>query len=466
MDYKFNRFDGIYIPKKESFVEEIKDFLIRRVFDFQSQKSISYKFYREIEDQIIVPRFFPLQKFVYSSSITDNTPSGQNIEINHHIEPRNESQIKAIMFLMNNEHGMIQLIPGSGKTVISIYMIAERKKKTFILVHRDSLVDQWIERLKEFTDVKDNQIVRLRSESFVDDLNHDIIISTAQTFISLLKRKEKEFLSELKKSNIGIFIADEVHTSVGAPTFSLCSLHIPAKYVYGLSATPYRNDGTGDILEYHLGKIFRDTSTSGTMDAKVTFILFDYSIDTPQRFKYLHWNKNFQRSRYLNLLRKSKSVVKISLGLLDKLIKNNRNILFVSERIKLINDLYDQLNFNDKSKFIENAKLDQLEHKVVFSTPGKIRDGIDIPQKDTLIMTSPISNIEQMTGRVLRISDGKQQPHVIDMVDVGCNTIKKTFYQRYKFYQSKGWKIQFMLFHKGKSGMINKEIALKIIGQL
>ena len=87
-------------------------------------------------------------------------------------------------------------------------MIAERKRKSLILVHRDPLAKQWRNRFKQFTDLQDDDIVRLRSATFEEDLAKPIIIATTQTFISLLKRKRKDFLIKLNEANIGIFVGD------------------------------------------------------------------------------------------------------------------------------------------------------------------------------------------------------------------------------------------------------------------
>jgi len=164
----------------------------------------------------------------------------------------------------------------------------------------------------------------------------------------------------------------------------------------------------------------------------------------------------------LSLMRKSKPFMEASKNLLKKL-KSNRNILFVAERIKVVDILYDWLKSDSKSKFIGSAKMDQLKYNVVYATPGKVRDGVDIPNKDTLIMTSPISNVKQMAGRVLRFRKGKAEPVVIDMVDIGCEDISSTFYNRLKFYENKNWKIQFMVLLNGKARLVDRETVMDIL---
>lgn len=445
MDVK--RRSGIIIPREkfadQPFYQQVKDELTRQSKSYQYSHVEMHRYYLESENYLTIPRWFPLEKFVHFK-IKDLRHAGEDIDIKHSITPRNETQEAAMKFMLNHEKGVMELAPGVGKTVISIAVTAERKKKTIVLVHLDNLVEQWITRFRQFTNLNSDEVVRLNSATMLENLGKPIIVSTVQTFKSLLKRNRKEFLIALNKANIGQFIADEVHTSVGAHHFSECSIHIPARCTFGLSATPYRYDGNGDIINYHLGPIFSDEDTAGTMDAKVIVMLLDYKIDVPERARYIHWDGMFQRARYLNLMKKSKPFMFACKRLLER-FKNERDILFVAERIKLIEELYKWLDHPDKSKFCGSADLSAVNAKVTLATPGKCRDGIDAPQKDCLIMTSPISNIRQLAGRIVRSKRGKKTPYIIDMVDYGSSPIANTFRGRFKYYQSRNWDMKFVL---------------------
>lgn len=456
---------GILIPIKyknsESYVK-IKEFLARRTRAYTTSEYTINIFYLESEKFLLVPRNFPIKKYFWDTTIHDHRHEGQLIDIKHNITLRSKTQEDAIEHLMNNESAILQLEPGVGKTVITIYMIAERKRKSLILVHRDPLAVQWKDRFLQFTNLKEDDISRLTSSTFEDDLQKPIIISTTQTFLSLLKRNRKDFLLKLNEANIGIFVGDEVHTSVGAPTFSECSIHMPSKYTYGLSATPYRYDGNEDIIKFHLGEIFEDDDETGTMKAKVTMILLDYEIDTPFRYQYIHWGDEFQRSRYLNMIRRSKPLQRVVRGLLTRL-KDERDLILISERINYIDELYEWIDSSSKAKFCGNGTLKTLESKVTFATPGKCRDGIDAPWKDCIIMTSPITNIKQLTGRIVRESKDKKTPIIVDLVDYGCDYMKKSFYTRNSFYKEKGWEIQYLVFGNDNLKLIDEGVALSII---
>jgi len=362
---------------------------------------------------------------------------------------------------------LLQLPPGTGKTVIMIHKICSLKKKTLILVHRKYLATQWIkgedkkdvkQGLVSFTNLKEEDISILSSATLDEDLKKPIIISTAQTFTSLLNRLGKDFIRKIYQANIGTFVADEVHTSVGAPTFSKCSMYVPAKYVFGVSATPNRADGTEDIINYHLGETYKDEDTSGTMKARVTILLMDFGVDIPYRKKYLYFDGKFQRSRYLNILKNSDIFMSLLKSFLIRFEKDGRTILFIAERVKkLLQILYDWSENPEKALFVSGSNGEELSKKLIFSTPGKIRDGVDVPNIDCLILTSPVSNINQMAGRIIRTKDKKRQPIIIDIVDIGSPPIKNTIWKRIDFYESKGWDIQYLKSENGNIRGIEKE---------
>jgi len=463
---EISRRSGLLISRDyqyEDFYIKIKEKLTRTSRAYQTSNIEIQFFYIESEKHLLIPRYFPINKYINISKLKNKTHFGDDINIEHNIIPRSETQKLAIDYMIKNDRGIIQLAPGVGKTVISIYVICKRKKKAIILVHRDALADQWESRFLQFTNCSKDDLGRLTSSTFQDDLKKPIIIGTVQTFLSLLKRKREQFLIALNNANVGVFIGDEVHTSVGAPTFSECSIHIPSSCTFGLSATPYRFDGNVDIIEYHLGSIFKDADTEGTMDAKVTVLILDYEIDTHHRYKYIHWGGDFQRSRYLNLMIKSSPYREVLKSLINKLGNQRRDLICMIERIKLIDEHFDETTYSSKSKFCGSAKADTLEKKITFTTPGKCRDGIDVPWKDCIIMTSPIKNIEQLTGRVTRTAPDKKIPIIIDMVDCGCREISRTFYGRKKYYYQKGWPIQYVFCKDNKMSIIDEQIAIDII---
>ena len=125
------RRSGILIPRKyENTLEyvDIKQSLERRTKAYNTSDYTINKFYIESEKFLLIPRYFPIGQYIHSYSMKNAMQYGDDIEIEHKIKPRSESQEKAMEYMLNHENGILQLAPGVGKTVISIHMIATRKK--------------------------------------------------------------------------------------------------------------------------------------------------------------------------------------------------------------------------------------------------------------------------------------------------------------------------------------------------
>jgi len=90
----------------------------------------------------------------------------------------------------------------------------------------------------------------------------------------------------------------------------------------------------------------------------------------------------------------------------------------------------------------DEEQTEMLSKRIIFSTYLKSRDGLDIPRLDSIVFCSPVSNIDQAVGRIVRTCDGKRMPVVIDIVDSGCDEMKDRSKYRRKFYDEKGWTVE------------------------
>lgn len=117
-------------------------------------------------------------------------------------------------------------------------LIAERKVSTLILVHRVQLLDQWKERITEFLGIPAKEIGTLAGPK--KKLTGNVDIGMLQTLTKM------EDVSEIAQKYSQIII-DECH-HIPATSFEAILKQLPARYVLGLTATPYRKDGLQKIL--------------------------------------------------------------------------------------------------------------------------------------------------------------------------------------------------------------------------
>lgn len=492
---------GIEIPFDYPYYNEIRMDLHRMVPGWNNTVSV-VDFYTLLENKnMIIPRNYPVK-----DPVVDLSNEGKEISIKSHIVPRNDRQNKSIRFLVENTKGILKLEPGSGKTVIAIDSIAKIGRKAIIFVHKDKLRDQWKKELLTHTDIDEERIGFLSTATYHKDLEKDIVISTVQSFVAALKRRKTEFSKRFDEANFGVAVFDECHTTVGPEMFSLCSLNCNCRRVYGLSATPTRNDGNDDILFYHLGEVtYFEPEKEELLTPLVYMIYFPFQIYSRHK-GYLHWNGRFDISRYLQQMVKSDHYISIVCTLLRKLVEKERKVLLLGNRLnallriakesglprekvgifiptaisgpKNLEESYRKLEeITDSNKKIKKKKeLDKFrkiredllsitdtldlseafeEKDVVFSTYNACRDGNNRKELDSLIMTTPCSNVEQAAGRILRVLEGKRRPVIVDLVDTEGPLVRsvldpskkvgwfiKSAEKRQQFYKQKGWDIK------------------------
>ena len=134
-----------------------------------------------------------------------------------------------------------------------------------MIVPRDRIVDQWIERLLEHTDLKREDIGIAQADK-CDFRGKKVVVGMVH---SLCKDKYGE---EFKRY-FGTVFMDEVHTA-GAETFSRVLAMFPAKYRIGVSATLKRADGMHDLYKLHIAQVH--LKMEGGVESKPMILLREY----------------------------------------------------------------------------------------------------------------------------------------------------------------------------------------------
>lgn len=184
------------------------------------------------------------------------------IGINCNIGPRDDEQRKALKALKSNDfnYGILEAVPAAGKTYMSINMLCHYKQRTLIIVDMTLLIEQFIESLLKFTDIKEDEIGVIRGGKSEINSNHKVILATVQTLI-----KRKDLAKELSDS-IGFLIVDEVHVSACATFQEIIPIFRP-KYQLGLSGTPNRDDQKEFLIFESIGPIVYVANRKAMLDS-------------------------------------------------------------------------------------------------------------------------------------------------------------------------------------------------------
>ena len=209
---------------------------------------ITFPVYRESPNKFYVPRYYGEQKFGKPKSI--QIPEGDPINLTFSGSLR-ENQIPVVETYLAHVNtsqcgggGLLELFCGFGKTCLALYICAKLKKKTLIIVHKEFLLNQWVERISEFLPAA--KVGRIQGQ-VIDIEDKDIVIGMLQS-LSMKDYPDTMF------SSFGLTIIDEVH-HISSEVFSQALFKIVTLYTLGLSATMERKDGTTSIFKMFLGNI-------------------------------------------------------------------------------------------------------------------------------------------------------------------------------------------------------------------
>lgn len=95
-----------------------------------------------------------LSKFEIDITWIDENNHGRNINVEFNGTLRKEQQ-DVINELLKHDNGVLSATTAFGKSVVAANLIARKKKNTLILVHRQQLLSQWINKLSEFLNINE-----------------------------------------------------------------------------------------------------------------------------------------------------------------------------------------------------------------------------------------------------------------------------------------------------------------------
>jgi len=385
-----------------------------------------------------VPRYYFTDK-----EATDLTTHGEDIDlkIKPNYAPQSEAQRLAIEAIVNNDHGLVAAKVGFGKTYVAIDAISRIKKKALIVVNKTALIDQWIERIVQFTSLTadDIGIISGRKQEF----NKPICIATVQTLFRRVKNEDKAFIKSMYEANFGVTFYDECHITAAAPTFSTSVKTVFSKRLYGLSATPYRSDGLGQLLSWFIGPIIFDDSK---LNVPVYVGLVDIPLYISQGYKkYIEWsNDNSIITRYCKFLKKQDVYIRQIAKTIDDLIKLDLQILGLSAMIDLLYMIYDKCQYKHKISIVHSSVEEKdYSKQCILATYGMFKEGMDVPRLNTLIYITPITNknsLMQSIGRISRYTSADKKAFVIDIVNSEYEPLKKMREYRLRYYKQFGFK--------------------------
>jgi len=298
-------------------------------------------------------------------------------------------------------------------TVMALNILAQLKKKTLIIVHKDFLLRQWKERIEQF--LPGARVGKIQG-TIIDIENKDIVIGMLQSL------SMKDYPPTVFES-FGFTIVDECH-HLAAEVFSNALFKIVTKYMLGLSATMKRKDGLTRVFKMFIGKVV--VKKERPLQDNVTIKAIRYENNDEDFTKVL---LNFKGQTHYALMikklceynRRSEFIIKILKDIVD-LEDTTQQIMVIGHNKSLLKYLHDSIEHHKIAPvgyYVGGMKEKDLKEsegmKIIIATYAMAEEALDIKTLSTLVMATPKVDVRQAVGRILRNQDGEKV--VIDIID-------------------------------------------------
>lgn len=250
--------------------------------------------------------------------------------------------------------------------------------------------------------------------------------------------------------------ADECHHAASDTIVDILQ-EANAKYVYGVTATPFRGDGLEKINYMLLGPIrYQYTSKDRAKEQGIDHLVYPrFTRAVAPRFSQdkMHPNEAYE------IIRNNEDRDELIIRDVKQCVDDGRTPVVLSKYVEHSQRLYQRLiNYADKV-FLLSGRNSKKEHKEILKqmsqvTPGEsmilvatgklIGEGFDYPRLDTLIMATPVAwrgVVEQYAGRLNRDYDGKKSVIIYDYVDSHISMFDRMYHKRPKAYKQIGYDI-------------------------
>jgi len=393
-----------------------------------------------------------------SFTLTDNRCSGTPLDVSFN-GTLYEEQMRAAKAILEHDNGILAATTSFGKTVVGAYMIAQRKTNTLILVHNTEIQKNWIEDLNKFLDVnaelpeyktKTGRIKKRKNIIGKLHAGHNSMtdIIDVAIFSSLGKGDEIDPIIE----QYGMVIMDECHHGA-AQTVEDVIGSAKAKYVYGLTATPKREDGLEKKVFMQFGPIrFRYTAKERAEKQGIDHFVYP-------RFTRLvsasHLKVNEANRAVIECESRNEQII----ADVENCIQNGRTPLVLTKYKEHAELLYQRLQGKADHVYllqgggsrktkdemrIQMRSIPDAESIVLVAIDKYIGEGFNFPRLDTMMLTMPAAaegNIEQFAGRLHRDYETKKEVIIYDYVDSHIRVLEKMYHKRLRTYKKIGYEI-------------------------
>jgi len=390
-----------------------------------------------------------LEEHHVKPDLRDERFHGRPLGLKFHGELRPDQEFAADAML-KHDTGVLSATTAFGKTVVGAWLIAQRRVNTLILVHRQQLLEQWIERLSAFLELPAKEIGRIGAGRKRP---------TGRIDVALIQSLVRKGVVDDQVGQYGHLIIDECH-HLAAHSFEHVARRFKGKFVTGLSATVTRKDGHHPIIFMQCGPIRHRVDARQQAGARP----FDHSVFVrPTGFRQLEVTNPDMRMQFHDLyeqLIKDETRNRLIVAEVIQSVRNGRSPVVLTERNEHLDYFVRCLTGEIRNVVVlrggmrkkelqrvaaQLSSIPETDERVLLATGRYLGEGFDDSRLDTLFLSLPVSwrgTIAQYVGRLHRLNDRKREVQVYDYADLDVPMLARMFDRRCKGYEAVGYTIQ------------------------
>ena len=398
-------------------------------------------FYRETKNGLTLPRGYARELFTLCSEYNvkpdfiDNRRLLPEVDISFLATLRGYQQ-GAVRDILSCDFGNLDSMVGSGKTTMSLAVIAARKQPTTVVVHSSQLLFQWEKMAVQFLNLPASEIGLYGAghKTIGERLTIGIVNSVLKNVHEI-------------KDKTGFLVVDEAHRA-GSKGYCEMIGAFDCKYQLGVSGTPFRSDGLSKVIQWNLGPVVHKVPQKTLV--KAGHILSPEVIWRNTRFTTeLDPSEEYSKvvSEVVNDGERNRQIVS---DVRKAMKEGDQTSLLLTERKCHCTELKNMLGpdavmiTGSTPMKVREKALDAVRDgtvRTLIATSSLIGEGTDVARLSNLFLCSPLKwkgRTIQLAGRILRPMKGKQA-RLFDYVDSSVVVLKAQAKARLETYREQGW---------------------------
>jgi superfamily II DNA or RNA helicase len=345
-------------------------------------------------------------------------------------------QAEAVGF-QHHRDGITVLPCGAGKTLTALAGIAKVGRRAVVLVPTKAVRNEWTTECWKCLGVAPGQVGDGR---FAPEQHVTVAINA--TAVNLAPEKFEALFGAA-----GVLVVDECH-HVAADKLRALVERVPAKLRWGLTATPFREDGLGQVMQWVLGPIVVESSQRELADAghlvlpEVRKVESGWEcpkdIDPAERYNDM-----------VTALVGDKERNSLVLEVARRATAEHVRVLVLTSRTWHARHLAEELNpgkafvatacTSDMPKRAQRDAVDVFREgdAKILCAVNIADEGLNVPALDAVVIAGPVkakAKSIQRLGRLMRPLEGKA-PVLYDVVDERVEQLKRQWWARRRAYK-------------------------------